>query len=197
MPGRALTEITALLTAWRAGDEAALAELTTLVYGELHRLARHYMAQERRGHTLQATALVHEAFVRLVDRKNVDWQNRAHFFGIAAQLMRQILVDFARSRRYAKRGGGAVQVPLDENLNIGTGRTGDLVAIDEALTALAALDERQAKVVEMRFFGGLTHEQIAEVLGVSAGTVRRDWSLARAWLYGQLATKGGRGGACP
>ena len=182
-------EITRLLVAWSDGDESALAELTPLVYEELHRLAHHYMSHERDGHTLQSTALVNEAYVRLIDWKNVRWQNRAHFFAVSAQLMRRILVDFARARGYQKRGGGTHTVALDEAALVGTEKGADLVALDEALGSLAELDERQSKVVELRFFGGLSLEETAEVLKVSTGTVRRDWSLARAWLHRELTKK--------
>ncbi|HEY8228670.1 MAG TPA: sigma-70 family RNA polymerase sigma factor [Pyrinomonadaceae bacterium] len=183
-------EITQLLVAWSDGDESALAELTPLVYEELHRLAHHYMTGEREGHTLQTTALVNEAYVRLIDWKDVRWQNRAHFFAVSAQLMRRILVDFARSRGYQKRGGGAKAVELDEAAVIAEDRGTDMVALDEALNALAQLDERQSKVVELKFFGGLTIDEIAEVLTVSEGTIRRDWSLARAWLHRELQRQG-------
>jgi RNA polymerase sigma factor (TIGR02999 family) len=179
--------ITELLVAWSNGDQAALEKLTPLVYNELHRLARRYMRQERPGHMLQTSALVNEAYLRLIDWKNVQWQNRAHFFGVSAQLMRRILVDFARSRDYAKRGGAARQVTLDEAAGVPAQSGADLVALDQALDDLARLDERQSKVVEMRFFGGLKLEEIAEVLKVSVGTVRRDWSLARAWLHKELS----------
>lgn len=178
-------EITRLLVAWRDGDESALEGLTPLVYEELRRLAHHYMSHERPGHALQTTALVNEAYVRLIDWKNVQWQNRAHFFAVSAQLMRRILVDFARSQGYAKRGGGAVTVTLNDALASGE-KGADIVALDEALLSLAELDERQSKVVELRFFGGLSIEETAEVLKVSEGTVRRDWSLARAWLHREL-----------
>jgi RNA polymerase sigma factor (TIGR02999 family) len=178
-------EITRLLVAWGDGDESALEGLTPLVYEELRRLAHHYMSRERPGHTLQTTALVNEAYVRLIDWKNVHWQSRAHFFAVSAQLMRRILVDFARTQSYAKRGGGALQVTLDEALVSGE-KGADIVALDEALRSLAELDERQSKVVELRFFGGLSIEETAEVLKVSEGTVRRDWSLARAWLHREL-----------
>ena len=181
------TNITRLLVAWNNGDEAALTELTPLVYEELHRLAHRYMGRERSGHTLQTSALVNEAFLRLVDWKNVQWQNRAHFFAVSAKLMRRILVDFARSNAYAKRGGGAAHLDLDEVAVVSPGRDTDIVALDEALTALAALSPRQSQVVELRFFGGLSLEETAEVLKVSVGTVRRDWSLARAWLHRAVA----------
>jgi len=179
--------ITELLVAWSDGDQAALEKLTPLVYDELHRLAHRYMGQERPGHMLQTSALVNEAYLRLIDWKNVRWQNRAHFFGVSAQLMRRILVDFARSRAYAKRGGAARQITLDEAAGVPAQSGADLVALDQALNDLARLDERQSRVVEMRFFGGLKLEEIAEVLKVSVGTVRRDWSMARAWLHKELS----------
>jgi RNA polymerase sigma factor (TIGR02999 family) len=182
--------ITQLLVAWGQGDEAALEQLSPLVYGELHRLARHYMAGERSGHLLQTTALVNEAYLRLIDWKNVEWQNRAHFFGLAAQMMRRILVDFARAEHRAKRGGDALRVSLTQAANILQEQNADLVALDDALNALAELDARQSRVVELRFFGGLSLEEIAAVLDVSVGTVRRDWSLAKAWLYDRLSAKG-------
>ena len=176
-------DITRLLLAWNNGDAAALEELTPLVYTELHRLARRYMGRERSGHTLQTSALVNEAYLRLIDWKNVQWQNRAHFFAVSAQLMRRILVDFARANAYAKRGGGAPHLDLEEVAVVSPGRGTDIVSLDEALTSLAALSPRQSQVVELRFFGGLSLEETAEVLKVSIGTVRRDWSLARAWLH--------------
>ena len=180
-------QITQMLVDWGNGDEAALEKLTPLVYDQLHRLARRYMTRERPGHTLQASALVNEAFIRLIDWKNVQWQNRAHFFGVSAQIMRRILVDFARSRDYAKRGGGIHKISIDEAAVIPSERRTDLMALDDALNVLAQLDERQSRVVELRFFGGLSLEEIAEVLQVSVGTVRRDWSLARAWLHRELS----------
>jgi RNA polymerase sigma factor (TIGR02999 family) len=182
-------DITQLLVAWSNGDEAALAELTPLVYEELHRLAHRYMGGERTGHTLQTTALVNEAYVRLIDWKNVRWQNRAHFFGVSAQLMRRILVDFARARDYQKRGAGLRAVTLNDAIDVGNEKGVDLVALDEALSGLSTLDPRQSQVVELRFFGGLTNEEAAEVLKVSVATVRRDWSLARAWLHRELSGK--------
>jgi RNA polymerase sigma-70 factor (ECF subfamily) len=182
-------EITGLLVAWGNGDQAALEELTPLIYQELHRIAHRYMGGERPGHTLQTTALVNEAYLRLIDWKNVQWQNRAHFFGVSAQLMRRILVDFARSRGYQKRGGGAHAVTLDDAVAISDQRAIDLVALDEALSLLAELDPRQSKVVELRFFGGLTNEEVAEVLKVSVRTVKGDWSLARAWLHRDLVNR--------
>ena len=182
-------EITRLLVAWGDGDQTALEELTPLIYEELHRLAHRYMGSERPGHTLQTTALVNEAYVRLIDWKNVQWQNRAHFFGVSAQLMRRILVDFARSRRYQKRGGGANAVTLDNAAFVSDQKGPDLLALDEALLSLAELDPRQSKVVELRFFGGLSNDEVAEVLNVSEATVRRDWSLARAWLHRELSNR--------
>jgi RNA polymerase sigma-70 factor, ECF subfamily len=180
-------EITRLLLAWGDGDESALAALTPLVYQELRRRAHRYMGGEREGHTLQTTALVNEAYLRLVDSRNVRWQNRAHFFAVSAELMRRILVDFARSRGYRKRGGGARHVELDEAAVVADERGAEVVALDEALLALAGLDARQARVVELRYFGGLSDAEIAEVLKVSVGTVRRDWTLARAWLNRELS----------
>ncbi len=182
-------EITGLLLAWRDGDNDALERLTPLVYQELHRLARGYLRGERVGHTLQTTDLVNEAYLRLIDANRMQWQNRAHFFAVSAQLMRRILVDFARARRNLKRGGGAVQVSLDEALTIGPERSAELVALDDALTALAKLDERQSKVVELRFFGGLTEIEIAEVLQLSPRTVSGDWNLARSWLLREMSRK--------
>ncbi len=180
-------QITQMLVDWGNGDQAALEKLTPLVYNELHRLARRYMGRERPGHTLQTSALVNEAYIRLIDWKDIQWQNRAHFFAVSAQLMRRILVDFARSRNYAKRGGAARNVSLDEAMVVSREKGADLVALDDALDSLARLNERQSRVVELRFFGGLELEEIAEVLKVSVGTVRRDWSLARAWLHRELS----------
>jgi len=182
--------ITGLLTAWRDGDAAALDVLAPLVERELHRLAVGYMSRERSGHVLQPTALVNEAYLRLIDWKHVRWQSRAHFFGVAAQLMRRVLVDLARQHRREKRGGGALTVALTDVGDLASSRPADLVAIDDALRDLERLDERQSRVVELRFFGGLTHEETAHVLGVSVGTVRRDWSLAQAWLYRELVGRG-------
>lgn len=179
-------QITQMLVDWGNGDQAALEKLTPLVYGELHRLARGYMGGERPGHTLQTSALVNEAYIRLIDWKNIQWQNRAHFFAVSAQLMRRILVDFARSRNYAKRGGAAQQVSFDETMVVSRDKDANLVDLDDALDSLARLNERQSRVVELRFFGGLELQEIAEVLKVSVGTVRRDWSLARAWLHREL-----------
>jgi len=179
-------EVTELLLAWSEGDQEALDRLMPLVYGELRRLAQSYMRRERAGHSLQTTALIHEAYIRLIDANSVQWQNRAHFFGVAARLMRQILVAMARERGYQKRGGGAKQVSLDEAMMIDEGLDEDLVALDEALGALAQFDARKAQVVEMRFFGGLVEEEIADALDVSPETVRRDWRLARSWLRRKL-----------
>ncbi len=175
-------EVTELLLAWRAGDAAALEQLMPLVYAELRRIARNYLRKERAGHTLQTAALVNEAYLRLLDAQNISWQNRAHFFAISSTLMRRVLVDMARERQAHKRGGSAQQIVLDEGLLAGTERTEDLVALDEALTALAAVDARKSKVVELRFFGGLSEAEMAEALQVSPETVRRDWRLAKAWL---------------
>lgn len=179
-------EVTQLLINWSNGDQTALDKLIPLVYDELHRLAHHYMSRERPGHTLQTTALVNEAYLRLVDQKSVSWQNRAHFFAVAAQVMRQILVDYARRRQYLKRGGQAVQVSLDEAAVVSQERGADLVALDDALTSLAAVDPRKSQIVELRFFGGLSVKETAEVLKVSPRTVMRQWSLAQAWLYREL-----------
>jgi RNA polymerase sigma factor (TIGR02999 family) len=178
--------ITDLLLAWGAGNSNALDALTPLVYDHLHRLARHYMAGERPGQTLQATALVNEAYLRLVDSGRVHWQNRAHFFALAAQLMRRILVDAARARGNQKRGGDLHKTALDEALVISNQPDADLVALDDALVELAAVDRRKAQVVELRFFGGLEEKEIAQVLDISVDTVQRDWKTARAWLRGQL-----------
>jgi RNA polymerase sigma factor (TIGR02999 family) len=180
-------EITFLLQAWSHGDPAALAQLLPLVYEELHRLARHYMHNERAGQVLQTTALVNEAYLRLIDASRVEWQSRAHFFAIAARLMRRILVDFARERNYQKRGGGAWPLPLDEAPVVTYALNEDVVALDEALEKLAAIDERKSRVVELRFFGGLTEAEIATTLQVSLETVKRDWRLAKSWLFRQLS----------
>ena len=176
------TDITELLVAWTNGNQAARDRLMGVVYDELHRLAHRYMRRESPGHTLQTSALLNEAFVRLVDQKNVQWQNRAHFFAIAAQMMRRILVDYARSRNYAKRGGGARAMSLDEALIVSDARNEEVVNVHEALERLTEFDARKGQIVELRFFGGLSIEETAEVLGVSPGTVMRDWTLAKAWL---------------
>jgi RNA polymerase sigma factor (TIGR02999 family) len=178
-------DITELLLEWSAGNQEALQRLTPLVYGELHRLAHHYMAGERTGHTLQSTALVNEAYVRLVQTNRMRWQGRAHFFAVSAQLMRRILVDFARSRQYAKRGGKAAVLPLDD-LAVAFEPGADLVALDDALKALATIDQRKSQMVELRFFGGLSVEETAEVLKVSVETVQRDWRLAKVWLRREM-----------
>jgi RNA polymerase sigma factor (TIGR02999 family) len=175
-------EVSQLLVAWGNGDQAARNKLMPLVYEELHRLAHRYMRKERPGATLQTSALVNEAYLRLADQKQVHWQNRAHFFGIAAQLMRRILVDYARSRHYQKRGGEARQVELNEAMIVSQERAADVIALDEALKSLGEFDLRKAQIVELRFFGGLTIDETAEVLAVSPGTVMRDWTLAKAWL---------------
>ena len=178
--------ITELLVAWSDGDRAALDELVPLVQSELRRIGRNYMRGERKGHTLQTTALLNEAYVRLVDQKHVRWQNRAHFLAIASELMRRILVDYARRRVSQKRGAGALQVTLGDAETIPVERTPDLVALDEALTSLAQIDERRSRVVELKFFGGLSIEETAEVLKVSPTTVERDWTIAKAWLHKTL-----------
>jgi len=187
-------EITALLKAWESGDAAALDQLTPLVYDELRRLARRYMRNERVGNTLQTTALVNEAYLRLVDAKRVGWQDRVHFFAVSAQMMRRILVDAARARVSAKRGGQVKRVNhstafnLDEIPDVSTGRDGELVAIDDALHTLAEMDPRKARVIELRFFGGLSVEETAEVLKISPQSVMRDWKLAKAWLTRELTS---------
>ena len=186
MTGASSSEITQLLHAWQGGDDRALQRLTPVVYQELHRMAQHYMARERGGHTLQTTALINEVYLRLVNVKEVQWQDRAHFFAISAQLMRRILTDFARSHGYQKRGAGASHVPLDEACLASPEPGVDLVALEQALTRLGETDNRKSKVVELRFFGGMTVEETAEVLQISAETVMRDWSVARAWLLREL-----------
>ena len=183
-------EVTQLLLAWTEGDQTALEKLTPVVYKELHRLARHYMASERPDHTLQATALVNEAYLRLIDWKPMRWQNRAHFFAVSAQLMRRILVDFARAHRGAKRGGGGHPVSLENLAIVSSAKGADLVALDGALERLAEVDARKTQVVELRFFGGLSVEETAEVLKVSTITVIRDWNLAKVWLLRDLAGDG-------
>ena len=175
-------DVTRLLVDWGNGNEAALDELIPLVYAELHRLAGRYMWREGRGHTLQTSALINEAYLRLVDQKRMQWQNRAHFFGVAARLMRQILVDHARSRSRAKRGGGARMVSLAEQSVIAK-EIEDVIALDDALKNLSEMDPRKSQIVEMKFFGGLTTEEVAEVLNVTTRTVEREWRKAKAWLY--------------
>lgn len=179
-------EITHLLRAWGQGDAAALEKLMPLVYAELRRLARRYMKRQRPDHPLQTTALVNEAYLRLIDSSRVQWQDRAHFFAVSAQLMRRILVDFARQRPRVA-GESAHQVSLEEAAGVGDGKTADLVALDDALKSLAEFDERKCKIVELRFFGGLSNEEVAEVLGVAEITVIREWNKAKAWLYRELS----------
>jgi RNA polymerase sigma factor (TIGR02999 family) len=176
-------DVSGLLADWSQGSEAARDDLIPLVYEQLRRLAGHHMALEQSGHSLQATALVNEAYLRLVDQRKIRWQGRAHFFALASAMMRRVLVDHARRRRYAKRGGAAPHVPLDEALIVCKERSADVIALDDALTRLAAIDRRKSQVVEMRYFDGLTEQETAEVLKVSPVTVRRDWSTAKAWLY--------------
>ena len=187
MPTHSSKEISQLLHAWSNGDQSAIQALAPLVYEELHRLAHHYMRGERRGHTLQTSALVNEAYIRLIDWKNARWQNRAHFFAVSAQLMRRILVDFARSRNYQKRGGEMPRVSLSEAFEVAEEQEADLVALDDALQSLAAVDLRKSQVVELRFFGGLNVEETAEVLQVSPDTVMRDWRLAKLWLLREIS----------
>jgi RNA polymerase sigma factor (TIGR02999 family) len=187
VPGR----VTELLADWSRGDKAALDQLMPLVYDELHRLARRYLSRERPDHTLAATALVHEAYLRLVDQRSSRWENRAQFFGISAQLMRRILVDYARRRRAVKRGDGIGAISVVEVADRETVDAVDVLQLDQALDRLAALDAQQGRIVELRFFGGLTVEEAAEVLGVSPTTVKRNWRSARAWLYRELQETGG------
>lgn len=183
-------EITCLLRAWSGGDQDAFERLAPAVYAELRLIARGYMLHERPGHTLQATALVHEAYLRLIDLQNVGWQDRAHFFAVSAQMMRRILVDRARARVTGKRGGAAARLQLDEIPEVGSWRASELMALDDALTGMAKMDPRKAKVIELRFFGGLSVEETAEVLKISPQSVMRDWKLAKAWLQRELARSG-------
>jgi RNA polymerase sigma factor (TIGR02999 family) len=185
--------VTQLLLAWSDGDQVARDQLMSVVYEELHRLAHRYMKRESPGHTLQTSALVNEAFVKLVDQRDVRWQNRAHFFGIAAQMMRRILVDHARGRQTAKRGHGMRDVSFDDAFYVSDERSAEVVAVHEALEQLTTLDSRKAQIVELRFFGGLSIEETAEVLGVSPGTVMRDWTLAKAWLRREMTTGSSQG----
>jgi RNA polymerase sigma factor (TIGR02999 family) len=178
--------VTKLLSQWSRGDQGALDALIPIVYEELRRVARYYLKQEKQSHTLSSTALVHEAYLRLVNQKEVTWQNRAHFFGVAAKMMRRILVDHARRRSYAKRGGGAMTLALEEAVATPQRREIDVVALDDALDSLAKLDDRQSRMVELRFFGGLSIEETSEVLGVSVPTVKREWASARAWLFREI-----------
>lgn len=182
---RSTVNVTQLLVNWSAGDQGALEKLMPVVYEELRRLARAYMRRERREHTLQTTALVHEVFLRLVDQRSIHWQNRTHFFGIAAQLMRRVLVDHARKHSYAKRKGG-VRLTLGKAIDVSADRAAELVALDDSLMHLATIDERKSRVVELRYFGGLSIEETAEVLGVGSATVKRDWRMAKAWLYQEV-----------
>ncbi len=179
-------EVTQLLAHWSQGDDDALAELTPLVYEELRRLAHHFMEGQRSDHTLQTTALVNEAYLRLADQTNPSWQNRAHFFAVAARAMRQILVNYAESHRSQKRGGGALKVELDEVALVSPEESKEIVNLHEALERLATLDSRKAQVVELKYFGGLNYDEMAEVLKISRVTVRRDWEFAKAWLYAEL-----------
>src|SRR5438552_5530829 len=189
-PSVSQQRVTDLLTRWSNGDAAALAELTPLVYEELRRLAHHYMGGERPNHTLQTTALVNEAYLRLADQTNPRWQSRAHFFAVAARAMRQILVSYARSNRAQKRGGGGAKIELDEAAILSPEQSNEIVDVHEALERLGRLDERKARVVELKYFGGLNHDEIAEVLKVSTITVRRDWMFAKTWLYDELHSAG-------
>jgi RNA polymerase sigma-70 factor (ECF subfamily) len=190
MATRSGHEVTELLQAWSAGDREALERLTPIVHAELHRIAKRYISRERPGHTLQTTALVNEAYIRLIDWKNVRWQNRAHFFGVSAQLMRRILVDFARRRPHLKNVE-IRHVAIDEAFVVPAQRDADLVALDEALTALAEFDERKARIVELRFFGGLSFEEAAEVMNLSKITIVREWNKAKVWLFRELSLKAG------
>ena len=193
MPGQTPHEVTGLLNEWSRGNRAALDQLTPLVYDELRRLARRQMSRERAGHTLQTTALVNEAYLRLVEQQNVHWRDRAHFFALSAQLMRRILIDHARRRGYQKRGGGALRVTLDESAAMSEGRAAELVALDEALTDLAAHDALKGRIVELRYFGGMSVEEVAEVLGVAPVTVKRHWKAAKARLFHALKQNKGDG----
>ncbi len=195
MDGKQAGDVTGLLVDWNNGDREALARLTPLIYDELHGLAAHYLRRERRDHTLQATALVHEAFVRLIDQRRVQWRNTVHFKALAAQMMRRVLVDHARSHRYQKRGGGARKLSLDELGELSAGsRPPDVVEVHEALDELTTMDPELGRIVELRFFGGLTSDEIAEAVGVSIPTVTRRWRMARAWLFRHLGGESGGGG---
>jgi RNA polymerase sigma factor (TIGR02999 family) len=190
MTARTTEQITQLLAGWAHGNPAALDELTPIVYNELHRIAHRYMRRERPGHTLQTSALINEAYIRLIDQREARWQNRAHFFAIAAKLMRRILVDRARARGYAKRGANPLQVSLDEGMAVSGKKEPDLVALDDALKDLEAMDPRKSRIVEMRFFGGLSLEETAEALAISIPTVEREWRAARAWLHRAMTPEG-------
>jgi RNA polymerase sigma factor (TIGR02999 family) len=194
MRGSPPNEITALLAEWRNGDKAALDRLISLLYPELHQIASYYLRGESGVQTLQSTALIHEAYLRLVGRSEHDWQSRAHFIGVAAQIMRNLLVDRARARVAQKRGGGALTLSLDESIDAPVSPNMDMLAVDQALTELTRVDPQQGRIVELRFFGGLTNEEAAEVLGISTSTVKRDWNMAKAWMYREL-TAGGTQGA--
>jgi RNA polymerase sigma factor (TIGR02999 family) len=185
-------DVTQLLVSWSEGDPKALEALTPLVYDELRTLAGRYLRRERPDHTLQSTALVHEAYLRMVDQRQVRWQNRAHFFGVAAQIIRRILVDHARSHKAEKRGADAVKLSLDEAMAVPQERQVDLVALDDSLNSLASFDVQQGRIVELRFFGGLSIEETAAVLGVSPATVKRDWAMAKAWLYRDMTSGPGQ-----
>ena len=182
-------EVTGLLRQWQSGDKEALDKLTPLVYDELHRLAHQYLSRERPGHTLQTTALVNEAYLRLVEQKDVDWESRAHFFGVSAQVMRHILVDYARQHASAKRGGEFQKVQLDGDVMVSRERAAELVALDDAMQALHEVHPRRSKVVELRYFGGLNNKEASEVLKVSEATIERDWRFAKAWLYRELQAR--------
>lgn len=186
MPNPSTAQVTQLLLAWGDGDEAAFERLVPMVHAELRRIARRQMGHERGDHTLQATALVNEAYLKLIDIEKVKWQDRAHFFAMSSRVMRRVLIDFARARGYQKRGAGAHKVTLDEGRVVSTGRGADVIALDEALEVLAKLDPRKSQVVEMRYFGGLSIEETAEALGVSVRTVKRDWTMAKLWLFREL-----------
>ncbi len=189
MSGESPKDITQLLIDWNSGSRAALDALLPLVYDELRRVAAAYLRRERPGHTLQGTALVHEAYLRLIDQTRVRWQNRAHFLGVAAQMIRRILVDHARAKHSAKRGAGGVTLSLDESIEVAGGRDVDLVSLDDSLEELARLDPQQARIVELRYFTGLSIEESAEVLGISPATVKREWAVARAWLFRELSRR--------
>lgn len=183
-------EVTELLVEWGNGSRAALDKLMPIVYEELRRLARRHMRRERDGHTLQTSALVNEAYLKMINEKDMQWQNRAHFFAVAAQLMRMILIDHARARKVAKRGGGAYTVPLDEAVVVSDERAAELIALDDALKALEAVDKRKSRIAELRFFGGLSVEETAEALKVSEATIMREWRMAKAWLHRELNQEG-------
>ena len=185
-----MKDVTGLLLDWNNGDRKALDHLMPLVYGELRRLAGRYMRSENVGHTLQPTALVHDAYLRLVDQTRVNWQNRAQFFGVAATVIRRLLVDHARTRHRLKRGGGALKVTLSPDVAAPESRNFNLVALDDALERLAAMDAQQSRIIELRFFGGLSIEETAEALGISPATVKREWAMARAWLYREMENQG-------